>query len=84
MIIIIIIIIVDVFVVSDIYECLNDPCLHDGNCSNTRGSYICTCVPEWTGNNCQTGNLPNTVSHFSYAPLIKCKNSRKRNVIFLF
>ena len=25
-----------------------------------------------------------TVSHFSYAPLIKCKISRKRNVIFLF
>ena len=26
----------------------------------------------------------NTVSHFSYAPLIKCKITRKRNVIFLF
>ena len=26
----------------------------------------------------------NTVSHFSYVPLIKCKISRKRNVIFLF
>ena len=26
----------------------------------------------------------NTVSHFSYAPLIKCKISQKRNVIFLF
>ena len=54
-----IIIIIDIFVVSDIDECLNDPCLHDGNCSNTEGSYICKCVPEWTGNNCQTGNMPN-------------------------
>ena len=26
----------------------------------------------------------NTVSHFSYAPLIKCKITRKINVIFLF
>ena len=26
----------------------------------------------------------NTVSHFSYAPLIKCKITQKRNVIFLF
>ena len=26
----------------------------------------------------------NTVSHFSYAPLIKCTITRKRNIIFLF
>ena len=25
-----------------------------------------------------------TVSHFSYAPLIKCKITQKRNVIFFF
>ena len=25
-----------------------------------------------------------TVSHFSYAPLIKCKIIQKRNMIFLF
>ena len=25
-----------------------------------------------------------TVSHFSYAPLIKCKISQRKNVIFLF
>ena len=26
----------------------------------------------------------NTVSHFSYAPLVQCRITRKRNVIFLF
>ena len=25
-----------------------------------------------------------TVSHFSYAPLIKCRITRKRNMLFLF
>ena len=39
----------------DIDECLNDPCLHAGNCSNTDGSYSCNCVQQWTGQNCQIG-----------------------------
>ena len=29
-------------------------------------------------------HFDNTVSHFSYAPLIKCKITQKRNMIFLF
>ena len=41
--------------VSDIDECLADPCLHNGNCTNTDGSYTCSCVPQWTGYNCQNG-----------------------------
>ena len=40
--------------VPDINECLQSPCVH-GQCSNTLGSYTCTCEPGWTGVNCQTG-----------------------------
>lgn len=40
--------------VPDINECLQSPCVH-GQCSNTQGSYTCTCEPGWTGVNCQTG-----------------------------
>ena len=39
-------------------------------------------TPYWQKWKAGTGNC--TVSHFSYAPLIKCKITRKRNVIFLF
>ena len=35
-------------------------------------------------NNTRARLLDSTVSHFSYAPLIKCKITRKSNVIFLF
>ena len=45
------------YFILDIDECLNDPCLHNGNCTNTDGSYTCSCVPQWTGYNCQTGKL---------------------------
>ena len=43
--------------IADIDECLNDPCLHNGNCTNTDGSYTCSCIPQWTGYNCQNGKL---------------------------
>ena len=44
-------------IISDIDECLNVPCLHNGSCSNTDGSYTCSCVPQWTGNDCEIGKL---------------------------
>lgn len=42
--------------ISDINECLQSPCVH-GQCSDTLGSYRCTCDVGWTGTNCQTGNV---------------------------
>ena len=39
----------------DVDECLDSPCLNEGTCENTQGSYICRCVEEWEGNYCQTG-----------------------------
>lgn len=41
---------------SDINECLQSPCVH-GQCSDTRGSYRCTCDVGWTGTNCETGTV---------------------------
>ena len=45
------------FASSDIDECLDSPCLHDGTCSNTAGSYECVCITGWSGNDCETGEI---------------------------
>lgn len=37
----------------DIDECLTDPCLNSGSCTNTDGSYFCTCPEGWEGDNCE-------------------------------
>lgn len=39
---------------SDVDECLSSPCLHNGVCNNTQGSFVCHCS-GWTGDICQTG-----------------------------
>ena len=37
-------------------ECLVDNlCLNEGTCGNTPGSYTCSCIDGWEGDNCQTG-----------------------------
>ncbi|KAH3810204.1 hypothetical protein DPMN_138593 [Dreissena polymorpha] len=40
---------------ADINECLQNPCLNKGTCSNTEGSYKCTCPKGWRGANCEYG-----------------------------
>lgn len=42
--------------ISDINECLQPPCVH-GQCSDTLGSYRCTCDVGWTGTNCEIGTV---------------------------
>lgn len=40
---------------SDENECLAFPCRNGGNCTNTLGSYTCTCPTQWSGQNCDLG-----------------------------
>lgn len=40
---------------TDIDECVGDPCLNSGNCSNTPGSYKCECIKGFEGKNCEKG-----------------------------
>jgi len=43
--------------VSDLNECLTGVslCMNGGTCTNTFGSYYCTCVDGWTGTHCREG-----------------------------
>jgi len=37
----------------DLDECQTSPCENQGKCQNTIGSYFCTCLPGFSGKNCQ-------------------------------
>jgi cysteine-rich repeat protein len=39
--------------ISDINECLANPCQNGGTCTNTPGSYTCDCLPGFDGVNCE-------------------------------
>ena len=44
-------------VIVDIDECVTEtPCLYNGTCTNTNGSYTCDCIGTgYEGANCETG-----------------------------
>ena len=37
----------------DVDECLSDPCLNDGDCSNEEGFFLCICGDGYTGERCE-------------------------------
>ena len=48
---------IDLLLVYD--ECVVNPCNNGGTCQNQAGSYICTCMPDYTGLFCDE-RLPST------------------------
>lgn len=38
----------------NINECLSNPCLNGGNCTDAVNGFTCTCTAQWTGPLCQT------------------------------
>ncbi len=47
---------------ADIDECTNNPCNNGSSCTNTPGSFICTCVVGYTGDICDVVNDCTTTS----------------------
>ena len=41
----------------DVDECASSPCQNGGTCVDVVNAYTCNCVPGYTGDNCETGNL---------------------------
>ena len=40
---------------SDVNECLRNPCQNGGKCTNSKGSYSCSCAAGYEGKNCDKG-----------------------------
>lgn len=51
---------------ADVNECLLNPCMNNGTCINTDGSFICRCPPGWTGPTCS--------EDVNECPMFLCKN----------
>ena len=41
--------------VTDVNECLTDPCLNGGICNDNIGGYNCTCPRQYVGETCEIG-----------------------------
>ncbi len=38
-------------------ECMSEPCENGGSCSDGVNNYTCSCLPGYTGANCDTGQF---------------------------
>jgi hypothetical protein len=52
----------------NINECENNPCLNQGSCFDTYGSYTCQCMRGFGGQNCELVSV--SISEFTSAALI--------------
>jgi hypothetical protein len=55
-------------------ECLDSPCLSNGTCTNTEGSYVCNCTEGWTNHNCDKGLLKHNENSSSKSLAFKKDN----------
>ena len=46
----------------DVDECASSPCQNGGTCVDVVNAYTCNCVPGYTGENCDIGNLRNILA----------------------
>ena len=73
---------------TEINECESSPCQHNGTCIDEINRYSCTCVPGYTGVNCETGTLSVTFNHsFSfgtgYLPIHFSVNANMHSAAYL-
>lgn len=60
----------------DIDECsAYSPCVNNGICINTNGSYYCNCTVGWQGNNCEKGNKFIKISDNDNVTFLSLNNS---------
>ena len=50
------------FSFSDVNDCAEGPCQHNGTCIDLLNDYNCTCAPGYKGKNCSEGILSISIS----------------------
>jgi Notch-like protein len=50
--------------VIDIDECSSQPCSHNGTCHDQINSYICSCLPGYTGKDCVISKLSSLLTNY--------------------
>ena len=40
---------------TDVKSCRSSPCKNGGMCKNLKNDYLCSCIPAYTGKNCDKG-----------------------------
>ena len=63
--------------VSDVNECLSNPCHHHGTCHNGIGRYSCTCPQGYTDNVCSAG-MPYMIMFYTVNFKVKWQSSQPR------
>lgn len=55
---------------SEIDECVSNPCLNGGSCTDLFRAYNCSCAPGFAGTNCETSKKDYSISKISLNVLI--------------
>ena len=45
----------NLILVLDVNDCMSNPCVNGGNCTDGINEYNCACVLGYTGTDCETG-----------------------------
>ena len=62
-----VVLIMDVLcIITDIDDCINDPCMH-GECCDGVDKYVCNCHPGYTGINCDERKYTSISLYDQYA-----------------
>ena len=67
-------------VITDIDECVSNPCKNGGNCIDGINSYKCSCTDGWKGKNCETGKYFHILMFQARKILISIFYSPKANL----
>ena len=56
--------------ISEIEECMSQPCRNNGSCREAVNGYTCACESGYSGTNCEKGQIIYTVTFVTHDEMI--------------